>query len=99
MTPCCLPAIRAIRCPLASGGESFHFSVRIPTTWPGWQPECYGWVRCVTPVLHEEGDQQQGHDVRDLDHWVDRRAGGVLVGVADGVAGDGRRVGLGALAA
>jgi hypothetical protein len=42
---------------------------------------------------------QQRHDVDDLDQRVDRRAGGVLVGVAHGVAGDRRLVGLGALAA
>src|SRR5687767_6805886 len=38
--------------------------------------------------LDQERDDQQGHDVRDLDHRVDRGAGGVLVGVADRVARD-----------
>jgi hypothetical protein len=43
--------------------------------------------------------EQQRHDVGDLDHRVDGRAGGVLVGIADGVAGHRRLVGVGALAA
>src|SRR4051794_11872499 len=47
----------------------------------------------------EERDDQDRDDVGDLDHRVDRGACGVLVGVADGVAGDGGGVGLGALAA
>src|SRR5829696_8941453 len=47
----------------------------------------------------EERDDQDRDDVRDLDHRVDRGAGGVLVGVADGVAGDRRGMRLGALAA
>src|SRR5919106_6908839 len=49
--------------------------------------------------LNQEGNDQEGHDVRHLDHRVDRRPGGVLVGVADGVAGDRRGVGLRTLAA
>ena len=40
---------------------------------------------------------QRLHDVDDLDQRVDGRAGGVLVGVAHGVAGDGGLVRLGAL--
>src|ERR1022692_2798573 len=47
---------------------------------------------------NDERDDQDRHDVRDLDHRVDRRPGGVLVGIADGVAGDGGGVSLGALA-
>src|SRR5262245_21442148 len=35
----------------------------------------------------DQGNDQDGDDVRDLDHRVDRRAGGVLVGVANRVAG------------
>ncbi len=50
-------------------------------------------------LLDEERDHEQRDDVDDLDHRVDRRAGRVLVGVADGVAGDGGGVGVGALAA
>src|SRR5207249_2087152 len=53
----------------------------------------------LTVNADDEGDDQDGHDVRDLDHWVDRRAGSVLVGIADGVAGDRRRVRLRALPA
>jgi hypothetical protein len=48
-------------------------------------------------MRREHGQQQQGHDVGDLDHRVHSRAGGVLVGIADGVARDARLVGLGAL--
>src|SRR5438067_3661928 len=44
-------------------------------------------------------EQKQGDDVGDLDHRVDGRSGGVLVGVADGVAGDRRLVRLRSLAA
>src|SRR5919106_345756 len=47
----------------------------------------------------DDGNDQQGDDVGDLDHRVDRRPGGVLVGVADRVAGDRRGMGLRALAA
>ena len=38
-------------------------------------------------------------NVQDLDHGVDSRAGGVFVGVAYGVAGNGGFMGIGALAA
>ena len=37
--------------------------------------------------MHDRDDQDRD-DVCDLDHRVDRRPGGVLVGIADGVAGD-----------
>src|SRR5690606_20976800 len=47
-----------------------------------------GYRGCI-PCL-EQRHHQQRDDVDDLDERVDRRAGGVLVGVADGVAGDGR---------
>ncbi len=40
--------------------------------------------------------QQQCHDVGDFDHGVYGGAGGVFVGVADGVAGDGCLVGFAA---
>jgi hypothetical protein len=44
--------------------------------------------------MRQHREQQQGHDIGDLDHRVDGRAGGVLVGIADGVAGDGGLVGF-----
>src|SRR6185503_5006545 len=47
----------------------------------------------------QQRHQQQRDDVDDLDQRVDRRARGVLVGIADGVAGHRCLVGLGALAA
>src|SRR3954470_11704525 len=49
--------------------------------------------------LRDERDDEDGDDVRHLDHRVDRGARGVLERVPDGVAVDRRRVGLGALAA
>src|SRR5690606_24926981 len=51
------------------------------------------------PPLLQQRDQEQGHDVDDLDQRVDGRAGGVLVGIAHGVAGDRGLVRLGTLAA
>src|SRR5207237_8823449 len=54
------------------------------------------------PLLRvgEDGyDGQEGDHVHDLDQRVEGRAGGILQGVADGVAGDGRLVRLRALAA
>src|SRR5690606_35458929 len=47
----------------------------------------------------QQGDDEQGDDVDDLDQRVDRGAGGILVGIADGIAGDRRLVGFRALAA
>ena len=70
--------------------------------------ECHPARRPTTPrtfsrrLAVDRGDQrddQDRDDVRDLDHRVDRGAGRVLVGVADGVARDRRGVGLRALAA
>ena len=49
--------------------------------------------------MRQHRKQQQRHDVGDLDHRVDRGAGGVLVGIADRVSGHRRLVGVGALAA
>ena len=47
----------------------------------------------------QQRHNQQRHDIDDLDHRVDRRAGGVLVGIAHGVAGDGGLVRVRTLAA
>src|SRR6185437_5005526 len=47
----------------------------------------------------DDRDDQDRDDVGDLDHRVDRRAGRVLVRVADRVARDGSGVGLRAIAA
>src|SRR5215217_2084433 len=64
-----------------------------PAAWrPGRPPERRSW-------LDQERDDQQSHDVCDLDHRVDGWAGGVLVRVADRVAGDRGGVGLRALSA
>ena len=49
--------------------------------------------------LHHHRHDQQRHDVDDLDQGIDRRAGGVLVGVTHGVAGHCSLVGLRAFAA
>src|SRR5438876_7352857 len=48
---------------------------------------------------HHERHYEERHDVDDLDQRVHRRAGGVLVRIAHRVAGDGRLVRLGTLAA
>jgi hypothetical protein len=50
-------------------------------------------------VAAQQRHQQQRHDVDDLDQRVDGRARGVLVRIADGVAGHRRLVGVGTLAA
>src|SRR5579884_1536063 len=65
------------------------------------RPTCAGAAPSTASAVDgdDQRDDQDRDDVRDLDHRVDRRAGGVLVRIADGVAGDGRGVGLGALAA
>src|SRR5438309_1840219 len=49
--------------------------------------------------MRQNRQQQQRHDVGDLDHRVHGRTRGVLVGIADGVAGHRGLVGVGALAA
>src|SRR5208337_2589982 len=50
-------------------------------------------------VLDQQRHDEQGHDVDHLDHGVHGGAGGVLVRVAHGVAGDRGFMGIGALAA
>jgi len=50
------------------------------------------------PFCQQRHDEERD-DVDDLDHRVDGRTGGVLVGVTDGVAGDGGLVGIPTLAA
>ena len=49
--------------------------------------------------MGEHGEQQQRHDIGDLDHRVHRWTGGVLVRIADRIAGYRGLMGLGALAA
>jgi hypothetical protein len=49
--------------------------------------------------LQDRGQDQQRHQVHHLDQRVDRRAGGVLERIADGVADHDRLVHVGALAA
>src|SRR5579875_2029724 len=50
-------------------------------------------------VMGEDREEEDRHDVDDLDHRVDGGTGGVLVGIADGIAGDGGLMGVRALAA
>src|SRR5437764_796393 len=52
----------------------------------------------LTVYRDQHGNDQDRDDVRDLDHRVDRRAGGVLVRIADRVACDCGLVGVRALA-
>ena len=49
--------------------------------------------------LRHDRDQEDGHDVGDLDQRIDGWASGVLVRIADGVAGDGGSVRFRALTA
>src|SRR3954452_23983047 len=90
-------------------GTRLPASSRMPTrtSWTGEQRKRRqnarpgGTRSCSTaarPSGHERDDQDRD-DVRDLDHRVDRGPGGVLVGIADGVARDRGLVGEGALAA
>src|SRR5690348_1842252 len=51
------------------------------------------------PLMNQKGDEQQGDDIEDLDHRVDRGAGRIFVGIADGVARDRSFMRFGALAA
>ena len=53
----------------------------------------------VAAARGEDGEKEKRDDVDDLDQRVDRGARGVLVGIADRVAGDRRLVRVGALAA
>src|SRR5581483_9010797 len=71
---------------------------RTPTT-PTTDARRNGLPASVGGPAAEHGEQQQRDDIGDLDHRVDRRAGGILVGIADGVPGDRRLVRVGALAA
>ena len=45
-------------------------------------------------VMREHSQQQQGHDVSDLDHRVDRRSSSVLVRIANRITGNGRFMGF-----
>ncbi len=45
-------------------------------------------------LVGEHREQQQRHDISDLDHRVDRGARRVLVRIADRIAGDGRLMGV-----
>src|SRR5690606_18820077 len=53
----------------------------------------------VASGCSKQRHQQQCDDVDDLDQWIDRRPGGVLVRIAHRIARYGRLVRLGALAA
>jgi len=48
----------------------------------------------LTVELHHQGNNEQGHDVDDLDQGVDGRAGCVFVRVAHGIAGHSSLVSL-----
>src|SRR5580658_7305902 len=69
---------------------------------PGWwltppppgRPQAPG-----APWRLQQRHQQQRDDVDDLDQRIDRRSRGVLVGIAHGIAGHGRLVRVGTLAA
>jgi len=48
--------------------------------------------------LKKDGDTEDGNDVDDFDHGINRGAGGVFVGIADGIASDGGGMGEGSFA-
>src|SRR3989338_1319457 len=75
------------------GGLRRHVSILTPA--------CAKRLRCGDSLfaLGQERHKQERDDVDDFYHRVDSRTGGVLVRVADGVAGDRGFVRLGALAA
>lgn len=50
-------------------------------------------------ILDQQTDNQEGDDVQDFDHRVNRRAGRIFVGIADSVASYRRFVSFGAFAA
>src|ERR1700674_4860194 len=65
-------------------------------------PEAEGNVRSrlvKQRVSGDHGRDQDGNDIDDFDHGVDRRSGGIFVGIADGVAGNGGGMRLRALPA
>lgn len=45
-------------------------------------------------AVRQHRQEQQRHDVRNLDHRVDGRTSGILVRIADGIAGHGCFVGF-----
>ena len=64
-----------------------------------------GYRRALGSAAHvqqpgtQQGNDQQRHDVDDLDQGIDRRAGSVLVRVANGVSSHSGLVGLGTFTA
>ena len=78
-------------------GSGLHFAFPSPcsarekgTAACSVREHCRGRTRISELV--EITDQEQRHDVEDLDHRVDRRARRVFVRIADRIAGHGRRV-------
>jgi putative peptidoglycan lipid II flippase len=59
----------------------------------------YRGLRHSTIYTPQTDHHQQCDQIDDLDQRVDRRASRILVGIADGIAGHGRLVGFGTLAA
>ena len=57
------------------------------------------WQLSARGLRRQRREQQQRDDVGDLDHRVDGRAGGILVRIADRVAGHRGLMGFAALAA
>ena len=61
-------------------GKAFHFAFVLTPV----NREC---------LLEDDRDDQNGDDIRYLDHWIDGRTGSVFVGIADGIASNRRLVG------
>ena len=48
--------------------------------------------------LKKDGNDEDGDDVDDFDHGINRGTGGVFVGIADGITSDGSGMGEGSFA-
>src|SRR5579885_2030269 len=49
------------------------------------------------PLAHDQGDDEQGYNIDDFNHRIDRRSSGILVRIADRITGDGSLVRLASL--
>ena len=66
-----------------------------PPRWPSLRlsARSLGYARAARRLMPcQRRQQQQRDDIGDLDHRIDGGAGGVLVRITDGIAGDGRLV-------
>src|SRR6516225_6554748 len=84
-------------------GDGDHWTARTPVRAPvcvsdGAEPATTAWAVRWSELPDEQRGENEGYCGQQLHQDVERRAGGVLEGVADGVADDGRGVGIRTLA-